>query len=103
MQKISILIVLVLALGLIYSCGEKKEEAAVEKPAETKMVKDVVCGMDVDPTKTTITAEYEGKTYYFCAEECKVKFEANPTQYTMASKEEHGHEHEHGEGQEHKH
>jgi YHS domain-containing protein len=101
MRKLSVLIILVLALGLIYGCGEKKEEAAADKPVETKMVKDVVCNMDVDPSKSTVTAEYEGKKYYFCAEDCKVKFEANPAQYVMASEGEH--DHDHSEGADHKH
>lgn len=27
------------------------------------------------------TAEYEGRTYYFCSEDCKQIFQANPAQY----------------------
>jgi Cu+-exporting ATPase len=42
---------------------------------------DVVCGMKVDPAKAAATSEYNGKTYYFCAQICKTKFEANPKQY----------------------
>jgi YHS domain-containing protein len=45
------------------------------------MEKDVVCGMQVDPAKAAATSEYQGKTYYFCARACKVKFDANPAQY----------------------
>ena len=45
------------------------------------MEKDVVCGMLVDPTKAAATSEYNGKTYYFCAKACKIKFDANPSQY----------------------
>ena len=101
MRKLSVLIVLILAFGMIYGCSEKKEEAAADQPVETKMVKDVVCNMDVDPSKSTITADYEGKKYYFCAEECKEKFVANPSQYAMASKDEH--DHDHGDGADHKH
>jgi YHS domain-containing protein len=29
---------------------------------------DPVCGMQVDPHKTDLTAEYDGRTYFFCAE-----------------------------------
>jgi YHS domain-containing protein len=94
MRNLFIIFTVLLSVGLIMGCGEKKEEAATEKPAEVKMVKDVVCGMDVDPSKTTITAEYDGKTYYFCAEECKEKFLEKPAEYAMAAE----HDHEHGEG-----
>ena len=29
---------------------------------------DPVCGMQVDPCKTELTADYEDKRFYFCAE-----------------------------------
>ncbi len=44
-------------------------------------VKDVVCGMDVDPKEATsagLKSDYQGKTYYFCAKDCKTKFDAEP-------------------------
>jgi len=37
------------------------------------MVKDFICGMDVDKNKA-IRAEVSGKTYYFCCQKCKDKF-----------------------------
>ena len=46
------------------------------------MEKDVVCGMQVDPSKAAGASEYQGKTYYFCSKGCKTKFDANPQQYT---------------------
>lgn len=48
---------------------------------ENRVERDVVCGMQVDPAKAAATSEYQGKTYYFCAKACKVKFDANPAQY----------------------
>jgi YHS domain-containing protein len=45
------------------------------------MERDVVCGMQVDPTKGTATSQYEGKTYYFCSASCKAKFDADPKKY----------------------
>ena len=45
------------------------------------MEKDVVCGMQVDPAKAAGTSEFKGKTYYFCSNGCKAKFDANPAQY----------------------
>ena len=45
------------------------------------MVKDVVCGMQIDPQKAAGTSTYNGQTYYFCSQGCKAKFDANPGQY----------------------
>lgn len=43
--------------------------------------KDPVCGMLV--CRTTAAAEYEfqGKTYYFCAEACRAAFAEEPSRY----------------------
>jgi YHS domain-containing protein len=46
-----------------------------------QMVKDVVCGMEINPKESAAQSEYQGKTYYFCAPGCKRKFDANPQQY----------------------
>lgn len=48
------------------------------------MAKDPVCGMDVDPATAAATAEYKGKTYYFCAPGCKRAFETAPEKYVNA-------------------
>lgn len=45
------------------------------------MAKDPVCGMEVDPDAAAASFEYEGKTYYFCAEACKEKFENEPKKF----------------------
>jgi YHS domain-containing protein len=42
---------------------------------------DPVCGMVVN-TSSAITATFEGKTYYFCSDSCRKKFEASPTAYS---------------------
>jgi YHS domain-containing protein len=44
-------------------------------------VKDLVCGMTIDPQTAAATSEYKGKTYYFCAKGCKVAFDKNPEKY----------------------
>ena len=46
-----------------------------------ELVKDVVCGMEIDPATAAATSEYKGVTYYFCAEGCKQEFDANPTKF----------------------
>ena len=41
------------------------------------MVKDPVCGMNIDPAKAEqegLVIEADGKTYYFCSEECVEEF-----------------------------
>jgi P-type Cu+ transporter len=45
------------------------------------MEKDVVWGMQVDPSKAAGTSQHNGKTYYFCSQGCKAKFDVNPAQY----------------------
>jgi YHS domain-containing protein len=45
------------------------------------MARDPVCGMEVDEKQAAATAEYQGKTYYFCAPGCKKAFEKEPERY----------------------
>ncbi len=37
-----------------------------------------VCGMKMKKSEAKFSAEYKGKTYYFCCEKCKEKFEKDP-------------------------
>ncbi|MFN0149628.1 MAG: heavy metal translocating P-type ATPase [bacterium] len=43
-------------------------------------LKDPVCGMTVTP-ESRHRHEHEGRTYFFCSEQCKVKFAADPPKY----------------------
>ena len=45
------------------------------------MAKDPVCGMDVEPRSAAAQSKYQGQTYYFCAVDCKMKFDAEPGKY----------------------
>jgi Cu+-exporting ATPase len=45
-------------------------------------VKDPVCGMMVDDQNASARSDYQGKTYYFCSQDCRKKFDANPSKYT---------------------
>ncbi|MBI3001759.1 MAG: YHS domain-containing protein [Deltaproteobacteria bacterium] len=45
------------------------------------MAKDPVCGMDVDEKKAAATTVQEGKTYYFCSNSCKARFDKEPEKY----------------------
>ena len=45
------------------------------------MVKDPVCGMEVDPSRTQYKVVYKGEVYYFCSLHCKKAFEKDPEYY----------------------
>lgn len=51
------------------------------------VVKDPVCGMDVDPATSEHRADHDGATYFFCSAHCKAKFIADPAQYTGSQHE----------------
>jgi Cu2+-exporting ATPase len=45
------------------------------------MVKDPVCGMEIDEKSSQFFLDFQGKRYFFCSENCKSKFESNPGLY----------------------
>jgi Cu+-exporting ATPase len=49
--------------------------------AAPNAVRDPVCGMTVDPHKTSHRAQHTGRTYYFCSAGCRQKFAADPARY----------------------
>jgi P-type Cu+ transporter len=51
------------------------------RPAVEPGVKDLVCGMTVDPHTAKYRHIRDGRTYYFCSAKCLEKFAANPAQY----------------------
>jgi Cu+-exporting ATPase len=44
---------------------------------------DPVCGVGVDEENAAAQSEYLGKTYYFCSEGCKHKFDQRPEDYVV--------------------
>ncbi|MGB9728084.1 MAG: YHS domain-containing protein [Nitrososphaeria archaeon] len=54
------------------------------------MVRDLVCGMEVDPKKTKYKLDYDGNTYYFCSESCLKSFQQNPSNYVTKKHGHHG-------------
>ncbi|HEY7534567.1 MAG TPA: heavy metal-binding domain-containing protein, partial [Thermodesulfobacteriota bacterium] len=46
-----------------------------------RMVKDPVCGMEIDPESSFGSYEYEGRTYFFCNQYCLEKFKVEPAKY----------------------
>ena len=45
-----------------------------------KMARDPVCKMDIVEEKA-LKSEYQDKTYYFCSQMCKERFEAEPERF----------------------
>lgn len=63
------------------------KEVALDEPGKAMhamtgtSVKDPVCGMVVDPNKTSHRHTYQGRSYYFCSAGCQGKFVAQPAKY----------------------
>jgi YHS domain-containing protein len=51
---------------------------------ESRIVKDPVCGKDVDTLRARAVAIFGGVTYYFCSAECKAKY-ADPRKTATAT------------------
>ena len=51
-------------------------------------MKDPVCGMQVDDKKAPATSSYNGQRYVFCGQDCKDKFDQNPSRYMGQSGQE---------------
>jgi len=51
------------------------------KMTSTTVVKDPVCGMDIETATAAGQTEYKGQTYYFCGAKCKETFDLTPDQY----------------------
>lgn len=45
------------------------------------MVKDPVCGMQIEESDAVGSSEHEGRTYYFCSQDCKDEFDSDPSAY----------------------
>jgi P-type Cu+ transporter len=61
-------------------------------PAETETLnslppteKDLVCGMNVNPTTAKYVYAHAGKNYFFCCGHCETQFKADPEKYLSAS------------------
>jgi Cu+-exporting ATPase len=50
------------------------------------MAVDPVCKMSVDEKKAAATYDYKGKTYYFCAADCKDAFSKDPEKFLEKEK-----------------
>lgn len=62
---------------------EKKEGSAMDMNmnSSSNTVKDPVCGMMIDSQTAAASQNYNGKTYYFCSDNCAKSFAADPAKY----------------------
>jgi len=56
-------------------------EQLVQKGEAKALVKDPVCGMEIDPETAAGKEDYQGKTYYFCSTVCHQAFKAEPQKF----------------------
>ncbi|MBV9079923.1 MAG: YHS domain-containing protein [Elusimicrobia bacterium] len=47
-------------------------------------MQDVVCGLEVNEEDAAAKSQYDGRTFYFCSEGCKRRFDADPAKYDKA-------------------
>ena len=57
------------------------------------LVKDPVCGMEIDPNTAAGKSEYKGETYYFCSPGCKKAFDKEPEKYAGKVEDHSDHHH----------
>jgi Cu+-exporting ATPase len=46
-------------------------------------VKDVACGMMIDPATAAAKRTYAGRDFYFCSQGCAKTFDSNPDEYSL--------------------
>lgn len=59
------------------------------------MVKDPVCGMQIDEKSAVGKSDYKGKTYYFCSSHCLESFNKQPDKYIENDDDSGNHHHHH--------
>lgn len=74
-----------LAIVAVFSFIAVLSVVAQQKGDET--AKDPICGMSVKISGAKNTAEYQGKTYYFCSEGCKAEFLKDPAKHAAPAVE----------------
>lgn len=51
------------------------------------VVRDPVCGMEFESGQASAQSTYNGQAYFFCSDECRKLFEADPEQYLASETE----------------
>jgi YHS domain-containing protein len=47
------------------------------------LMRDPVCGRHIVEERALLSAEYEGRTYLFCSERCRMLFALRPDSYAV--------------------
>lgn len=93
--------------GKCPKCGMKLEKKMVLRGLKKAEIgKEYVCivsGEKFKATKETKAADYKGKTYYFCCEDCQNQFAADPEKCIKEEKKTQDKEQHEHKGPEHKH
>jgi Cu(I)/Ag(I) efflux system membrane fusion protein len=79
----------VVVSGTFLIDSESRLELAAAGMSET-IGQDPVCGLQVSVKKAAQagrTSVYGGRTYYFCSDECKAKFDENPGKFAVSGEE----------------
>jgi YHS domain-containing protein len=63
---------------------ERDPSARDGSAAAPNKVVDPVCHMNLETTKAK-SAVHHGQVYYFCSQDCRAKFEADPSAYVKTS------------------
>ena len=78
------MILMSLCVLAMVSCASTERAASSTQPAAKCLVceknADLAC-VDITVDATTPRYGYNGKTYYFCSDECRAKFAKNPQKY----------------------
>lgn len=46
---------------------------------------DPVCAMRIETARAWGPSRYEGRTYHFCSQSCKTRFDADPERYALGA------------------
>ena len=71
--------------ALLSQVENEKQVAETDLNQVFEVRQDLVCGMHVNAKIAADKAEYQGKTYYFCATGCKRQFLEKPEEYIKIS------------------
>ena len=68
-------------LAEIIQVRRRAVPAPAQDPVPSKTTKDPVCAMTVDPATARWKAEHAGKSFWFCGQGCRDRFQTAPAQY----------------------
>ena len=78
----------IMAWRFVTTGGIEMLRAHARRPAAgANLVRDPVCGMNVDTAGGVEKVEWAGTTYYFCSSGCKETFDKDPAKYAGASRQ----------------